>query len=248
MEKPKPYAISKWLVYNAYERVKANHGAAGVDGESLRMFEEDLKNNLYKIWNRMSSGSYFPPPVKAVEIPKKSGGVRILGVPTVADRIAQMVVKLTFEPLVEPIFHPDSYGYRPGRSAHDALAQTRQRCWRYDWVLEFDIKGLFDNIPHDLLMKAVHKHTDNPWVLLYIERWLGAPEIQAAETPSPARGTVAPEYRAAGPAAFCTLAEKGTNGEVGEPDESRGSCPVLGELRLESSRNTAACNGGPDKA
>lgn len=175
MDKTKPYSISKWLVYEAYQRVKANHGAAGVDGESLRMLEADLENNLYKIWNRMSSGSYFPPPVKAVEIPKKSGGVRILGVPTVADRIAQMVVKLTFEPLVEPIFHPDSYGYRPGRSAHDALAQTRQRCWRYDWVLEFDIKGLFDNIPHDLLMKAVRKHTDIPWVLLYIERWLTAP-------------------------------------------------------------------------
>ncbi len=113
MDKPKPYAISKGLVYQAYERVKANRGAAGVDGESLRMFEEDLKNNLYKIWNRMSSGSYFPPPVKAVEIPKKSGGVRILGVPTVADRIAQTVVKLTFEPLIEPLFHPDSYGYPP---------------------------------------------------------------------------------------------------------------------------------------
>jgi len=180
MDKPKPYTISPWLVSQAYERVKANRGAAGVDGESLRKFETDLPNNLYKIWNRMSSGSYFPPPVKAVEIPKKSGGVRILGVPTVADRIAQTVVMLTFEPLVEPIFHPNSYGYRPGRSAHDALAQTRQRCWRYDWVLEFDIKGLFDNIPHDLLMKAVRKHTDNPWVLLYIERWLVAP-LQRAD-------------------------------------------------------------------
>lgn len=190
MDKPKPYAIPKWLVYQAYERVKANRGAAGVDGESLWMFEEDLKNNLYKIWNRMASGSYFPPPVKAVEIPKKSGGVRILGVPTVGDRIAQMVVKLTFEPFVEPVFHPDSYGYRPGRSAHDALAQTRQRCWRDDWVLEFDIKGLFDNIPHDLLMKAVRKHTDNPWVLLYIERWLVAPLQRADGSQEPrTRGT-----------------------------------------------------------
>ena len=190
MDKPKPYAISQWLVYQAYERVKANRGAAGVDGESLRMFEKDLKNNLYKVWNRMSSGSYFPPPVKAVEIPKKTGGVRILGVPTVADRIAQTVVKLTFEPLVEPLFHPDSYGYRPGRSAHDALAQTRRRCWRYDWVLEFDIKGLFDNIPHDLLMKAVRKHTDNPWVLLYIERWLVAPLQRADGSQEPrTRGT-----------------------------------------------------------
>ena len=190
MDKPKPYTISPWLVYQAYERVKANRGAAGVDGERLRMFEENLKNNLYKIWNRMSSGSYFPPPVKAVEIPKKAGGTRMLGVPTVADRIAQTVVKLTFEPLVEPIFHPDSYGYRPGRSAHDALAQTRKRCWRYDWVLEFDIQGLFDNIPHDLLMKAVRKHTDNPWVLLYIERWLVAPLQRADGSQEPrTRGT-----------------------------------------------------------
>ena len=140
MDKPKPYAIPKWLVYQGCECVKANHGAAGVDGESLARFEEHLKDNLYKIWNRMSSGSYCPPPVKAGEIPKKTGGVRILGVPTVADRSAQRVVKWTFEPLVEPHFHPDSFGYRPGRSAHDALAQTRQRCWRYD-VLEFDIKG-----------------------------------------------------------------------------------------------------------
>jgi len=123
----------------------------------------------------MSSGSYFPSPVKAVPIPKKSGGERILGVPTVADRIAQMVVKLVFEPMVEPHFHRDSYGYRPGRSAHDALAIARRRCWEYDWVIEFDIKGLFDHIDHDLLMRAVCKHCQSPWVLLYIERWLKAP-------------------------------------------------------------------------
>ena len=182
MDKTKPYTISKRLVYEAFQRVKAKQGAAGIDGESLAAFEAELTDNLYKLWNRMSSGSYFPPPVKAVEIPKKAGGTRILGVPTVADRVAQMVVKLTFEPLVEPIFHPDSYGYRPGRSAHDALAQTRQRCWRYDWVLEFDIKGLFDNIDHALLMKAVRKHTDTPWVLLYIERWLKAPFQRADGT------------------------------------------------------------------
>lgn len=175
MDKTKPYEISKHVVLEAFQRVKANRGAAGVDNESLESFEANLKNNLYKIWNRMSSGSYFPPPVKAVEIPKKSGGVRVLGVPTVADRVAQMVVKIYFEPKVEPHFHRDSYGYRPGKSAADALAATRQRCWRYDWVLEFDIKGLFDNIDHELLMKAVRKHTDNPWVLLYIERWLKAP-------------------------------------------------------------------------
>lgn len=175
MDKTKPYEISKQVVLEAFRRVKANRGAAGVDNESLESFEANLKNNLYKLWNRMSSGSYFPPPVKAVEIPKKTGGVRVLGVPTVADRVAQMVVKIYFEPKVEPHFHSDSYGYRPGKSAVDALAVTRKRCWKHNWVLEFDIKGLFDNIDHELLMKAVRKHTDNPWVLLYIERWLKAP-------------------------------------------------------------------------
>ena len=171
----KPFDIPKVIVWEAYKRVKANRGAAGVDEESLEQFDERLGPNLYRIWNRMSSGSYFPPPVKAVPIPKKSGGERILGVPTVADRIAQMVVKLVFEPMVEPHFHRDSYGYRPGRSAHDALAISRRRCWEYDWVIEFDIKGLFDHIDHDLLMRAVRKHCQSPWVLLYIERWLKAP-------------------------------------------------------------------------
>ncbi|OPX90744.1 MAG: Group II intron-encoded protein LtrA [Pelotomaculum sp. PtaB.Bin104] len=175
MDKTKSYEISKQVVLEAFQRVKANKGAAGIDDESLEAFEANLKNNLYKIWNRMSSGSYFPPPVKAVEIPKKNGGKRILGVPTVADRVAQMVAKIYFEPQVEPHFHPDSYGYRPGKSAADALAITRRRCWRYNWVLEFDIKGLFDNIDHELLMKAVRKHTNNPWVILYIQRWLKAP-------------------------------------------------------------------------
>lgn len=174
MDKTKSYEISKHVVLEAFQRVKANKGAAGIDDQRLEAFESDLKNNLYKIWNRMSSGSYFPPSVKAVEIPKKTGGNRILGIPTVADRVAQMVVKIYFEPLVEPLFHADSYGYRPGKSAADALAITRQRCWKYNWVLEFDIKGLFDNIDHELLMKAVKKHTDNPWVILYIQRWLRA--------------------------------------------------------------------------
>lgn len=172
--KTKPFDIPKQTVLQAYQLVKANAGAAGVDQQSLADFEGNLKDNLYKIWNRMSSGSYFPPPVKAVPIPKKTGGERILGVPTVGDRIAQAVVKLTFEPQVEPQFLTDSYGYRPNKSALDAVGITRKRCWQYDWVLEFDIKGLFDNIPHDLLMKAVHKHTDCQWVLLYIERWLKA--------------------------------------------------------------------------
>ncbi len=175
MNKTKPFIIPKQLVMKAYQLVKENAGSAGVDQQSLCDFEKDLKGNLYKIWNRMSSGTYFPPPVKAVSIPKKTGGERILGVPTVSDRIAQMVVKLTFEPLVEPSFLADSYGYRPNKSALDAVGITRQRCWRYDWVLEFDIKGLFDNIDHELLMKAVRKHIDNSWVILYIERWLKAP-------------------------------------------------------------------------
>ena len=159
----------------AWQRVKANKGTYGVDGETIKQFESNLKSNLYKIWNRMSSGSYFPPPVKTVAIPKKTGGEKKLGIPTVSDRIAQMVVKLHFEPLVEPWFHQDSYGYRSNRSAHQALEITCRRCWRYNWVLEFDIKGLFDNINHELLMKAVRKHTDKRWLILYIERWLTAP-------------------------------------------------------------------------
>lgn len=171
----KPFVISKSLVMAAYKRVKANRGAAGVDQQSLEQFDLKLKDNLYKIWNRMSCGNYFPPAVRAVPIPKKSGGERILGIPTVADRIAQMVVKMTFEPLVEPHFHPDSYGYRPHKSALDAVGVVRQRCWKNDWVLEFDIKGLFDNIDHDLLMKAVMHHTKEKWVILYIRRWLTAP-------------------------------------------------------------------------
>jgi len=162
-------------VLEAYRRVKANRGAAGIDNESIEMFEADLKGNLYRIWNRMSSGSYFPPAVKQVEIAKKSGGTRILGVPTVSDRIAQMVVKLYVEPQLDGLFHRDSYGYRPGRSAKQAIAITRQRCWRYDWVVEFDIKGAFDNLDRDLLMKAVRTHIKDRWVLLYIERWLKAP-------------------------------------------------------------------------
>ncbi|MDF2746803.1 MAG: revT1 [Propionibacteriaceae bacterium] len=180
MTATKPFTIPKRLVYDAWKAVKANAGSAGVDKETIDDFEADLKNNLYRIWNRMSSGSYFPPPVKAVAIPKKNGGERILGVPTVADRVAQMVVKMTLEPAVERIFLPDSYGYRPGKSALDAVAVTRTRCWKYDWVLEFDIKGLFDNIDHGLLRKAIEKHTQCEWVRLYIGRWLTAP-LQVAE-------------------------------------------------------------------
>jgi len=186
----KPFIICKWQVQRAFELVKANAGAAGVDEQSIQEFEQDLKGNLYKLWNRLSSGSYFPPPVKAVAIPKKSGGERTLGIPTVSDRIAQMVVKLEFEPQVESHFLDDSYGYRPNKSALDAIGVTRQRCWQYDWVVEFDIKGLFDNIPHELLLKAVDKHTDTPWVRLYIERWLTAPmQTQEGERIERVQGT-----------------------------------------------------------
>ncbi len=174
--KEKPFVISKRIVWDAYERVKANQGAAGVDGESIAEFEADLKGNLYKLWNRMSSGSYFPPPVRAVEIPKAGGrGVRVLGVPTVADRIAQTVVRLYLEPELEPHFHPDSYGYRPGRSALAAVGRCRERCWRYDWLIDFDLRSFFDSLDHALVLKAVAKHTDLRWVLLYVERWLQAP-------------------------------------------------------------------------
>jgi RNA-directed DNA polymerase len=174
----KPFKIEKRQVVEAFKAVKANGGAAGVDGQTLKQFEADLKNNLYKIWNRMSSGSYLPPPVRAVSIPKKSGGERVLGVPTVGDRVAQMVVKQAIEPILDPVFLPDSYGYRPGKSALDAVGVTRQRCWKYDWVLEFDIKALFDRIDHELLLRAVRKHVKCPWSLLYIERWLKAPMVQ----------------------------------------------------------------------
>ena len=175
MSKAKPFCISKRVVWEAYKRVKANRGCAGVDGESIVDFEGDLSNNLYKVWNRMSSGSYFPPPVRTEEIPKGDGGRRVLGIPTVADRIAQTVVKIYLEPMVEPIFHPDSYGYRPGKSAIEAVGKARQRCWRYDWVLDLDIRGFFDNLDHDLMMRAVRRHTDCKWILLCVERWLKAP-------------------------------------------------------------------------
>ena len=175
MQETKPYRITKRAVLTAYERVKANKGTYGIDEQSIEDFENNLNNNLYKIWNRMSSGSYFPKPVKAVSIPKKNGGTRVLGIPTVEDRIAQMVAKLYFEPKVEKIFYEDSYGYRPNKSAIQAIAVTRQRCWRKDWVLEFDIKGLFDNINHEILMKMVKQHTNEDWILLYIQRWLVAP-------------------------------------------------------------------------
>lgn len=175
MANTKSFDITKRMVFDAYKSVKANRGGAGIDNVTMQTFELKLKDNLYKIWNRLSSGAYFPSPVKAVEIPKSSGGTRTLGIPTITDRIAQMVVKNSFEPKVDPCFVADSYGYRPGKTAHMAIEVTRKRCWKDDWVLEFDIKGLFDNINHELLMKAVTKHTNNKWELLYIRRWLKCP-------------------------------------------------------------------------
>jgi RNA-directed DNA polymerase len=192
LSKAKPFGISKRVVFEAYKRVRANQGAAGVDGESIADFDKDLKNNLYKIWNRMSSGSYFPPAVRSVEIAKKGGGRRKLGVPTVSDRIAQMVAKMYFEPEVEHYFHPDSYGYRAGKSAIEAVGVARKRCWRYDWVLDCDIKAFFDEIDHGLLMRAVRKHTDNKWLLLYIERWLKAP-VQVEDGTIYSRGKGSPQ-------------------------------------------------------
>ena len=190
MNKAKPFSISKWVVWEAYKKVKENQGAAGVDAESIADFEKNLKNNLYKIWNRMSSGSYFPPPVRMVAIPKGDGGQRRLGIPTVSDRIAQMVVKVYLEPQVEPFFHPDSYGYRFEKSAIEAVGIARRRCWRYNWVLDLDIKGFFDNINHQLLMRAVRKHTDCKWIVLYVERWLRAPvQLQDGTLISRDKGT-----------------------------------------------------------
>jgi len=195
----KPFDISKQEVWEAYERVKANKGAPGVDGCSIEDFEKDLKNNLYKIWNRMSSGSYFPPAVRAVEIPKShGGGTRILGVPTVADRIAQTVVARRLEAKVEPIFHPDSYGYRPGRSALHAVAACRERCWKTNWVVDLDIQKFFDSVPWDLVVKAVQANTDLPWVVLYVKRWLQAPlrlpdgTLQSRDRGTPQGSSVSP--------------------------------------------------------
>ena len=174
--KVKSFDISKRLVSEAWERVRANRGAPGVDATSVAEFADKQRDNLYKLWNRMSAGSYMPGPVRAVEIPKDHGaGVRVLGVPNVADRVAQTAAAMMLEEKLEPIFHPDSYGYRPGRSAHDALAVARRRCWDKDWVLDLDIRAFFDSVPHDLLLKAVAHHTDKRWALVYIERWLKAP-------------------------------------------------------------------------
>jgi RNA-directed DNA polymerase len=194
----KPFKISKKIVWEAYEKVKKNRGAAGVDSESIEEFERNLKNNLYRIWNRMSSGTYFPPPVRKVEIAKHDGGLRTLGIPTVSDRIAQTVAKLYLEPIVEPHFDPDSYGYRPGKSAIDAVRAARTNCWRFDWLIDLDVRAFFDSLDHDLAMRAIRKYTRCPWILLYLERWLKAPlqnedgTLVARERGTPQGGVVSP--------------------------------------------------------
>lgn len=194
----KPFPVSKRQVWEAYKRVKANRGAAGIDGQTLAGFDENVADNLYKLWNRLASGSYMPQAVRRVEIPKADGGVRPLGIPAVSDRIAQMVVKQVLEPVLEPLFHADSYGYRPGKSAHQAIAQARTRCWKFDWVVEIDIKGFFDNIAHALLLKAVRHHTQERWLVMYIERWLKAPvqmpdgRVQVRNRGTPQGGVISP--------------------------------------------------------
>ena len=195
----KPFDISKSEVWDAWIKVKENQGASGVDGQSLEAFEKNLKNNLYRIWNRMSSGTYFPPPVKAVEIPKAhGGGTRILGVPTVGDRVAQTVVAAHLGARVEPVFHPDSYGYRPKRSALDAVGACRKRCWEYDWVIDLDIRKFFDSVRWDLVVKAVEKHTEARWVVLYVKRWLAA-DLQMPDGSLLARDRGTPQGSAVSP-------------------------------------------------
>ena len=185
------------MVWDAYKQVRKNGGSAGVDGISLNEFSQDLAGNLYRIWNRLASGSYFPPPVMEVSIPKQSGGQRKLGIPTVADRVAQMVIKNYIEPKIEPYFDLDSYGYRLGRNAHQALEQARNRNRKFAWAIDMDIKGFFDNIDHDLLMKALKKHVQEKWALMYIERWLKASletstGIQKREDGTPQGGVISP--------------------------------------------------------
>ena len=217
----KPFQISKRAVWEAWEKVKANKGAPGVDEVTVAEFESDLKNNLYKIWNRLSSGTYFPPPVRAVEIPKLHGeGTRILGVPAVGDRVAQTVVAGVIEARAEPVFHPDSYGYRPGRSALDAVAACRQRCWENDWVIDLDIRKFFDTMPWELAVKAIQAVTDLPWVVLYVRRWLAAPlalpdgTLQQRDRGTPQGSAVSPVTRTCS----CT-----THSTCGWPGRSRAS-------------------------
>jgi len=182
MSQAKSFEISKYVFVKAYEHVKANKGSEGIDDITIKEFEKNLKDNLYKIWNRMSSGTYFPPPVRLVEIPKADGKKRKLGIPTVGDRIAQMVVKMYLEPEMDMKFHTSSYGYRPNKSAKEAIGVARKNCWEYDWVIDLDIKGFFDNMDHDLVIKALKMHTESKWILMYVERWLKAPAMLADGT------------------------------------------------------------------
>jgi RNA-directed DNA polymerase len=194
----KPFQITKRMVWEAYQEVKGKGKAAGVDHQSLEDFEGNLENNLYQLWNRMASGSYIPPAVRRVEIPKGNGRTRQLGIPTVSDRIAQMVIKKYLEPELEAHFDPDSYGYRPGKSAHDAIGKARERCWRKNWILDLDIKAFFDSINHDLMMKALRRHTREKWVLLYVKRWLEAPvqlpdgKLEERNVGTPQGGVISP--------------------------------------------------------
>jgi group II intron reverse transcriptase/maturase len=177
--KSKSQPITKQMVWEAWKKVKTKGKSAGIDQISIADFEKELAKNLYKIWNRLASGSYFPPPVREVEIPKKDGKVRKLGIPTVGDRVAQTVVKDYVEPEIDKLFDENSYGYRPHKSAHQALERVKTNCSEYSWVIDLDIKGFFDNIDHRLLMKAVERHIKEKWVLMYIKRWLEMP-IQLA--------------------------------------------------------------------
>jgi group II intron reverse transcriptase/maturase len=220
----KPFSISKYEVWEAYRQVKDNKGAPGADGQPIEGFEADLKGNLFKIWNRMSSGSYFPPAVKAVEIPRPhGGGVRVLGVPTVADRIAQTVVARRIEAKAEPVFHPGSYGYRPGRSALDAVAACRRHCWRHDWVIDLDVQKFSDSVPHDLIVKAVQARCGEPWVVLYVRRWLTAPlALPDGTLADRDRGTPqGPRYRRCWRTCSCTT--RSTRGWPGSIRASRSS-------------------------
>jgi RNA-directed DNA polymerase len=194
----KSLPVSKRMVWESYLKVVSKDGGAGIDGQSIEMFDANRTGNLYKLWNRMTSGSYFPPPVRTVFIPKKQGGLRPLGIPTVSDRIAQGVVKDYIEPSIEAIFHHSSFGYRPGRSAHDALVQCHKNCIEKAWVLDVDIKGFFDNISHSIMMELLEEHTKEKWVLMYVERWLKAGveqengDIAARTKGTPQGGVISP--------------------------------------------------------
>lgn len=176
----KSIPISRQMVWQAYQKVRSNKGSAGVDTIEMQEFDANRSKHLYKLWNRMASGSYFPPPVKEVEILKKDGSIRKLGIPTISDRVGQMVVKMFIEPRLEAVFSPNSYGYRPKRNAHQALSKVWENCWKQNWVIDLDIKGFFDNIDHNKLMLAVKKHVPENWVCLYIKRWLEAPVFTTA--------------------------------------------------------------------